>query len=248
MHTDALVLKTWPYSESTLIVSLLTREGGAARLMAKGARRLKGRTGAAYDLFAHVRIKFRPKSGGELGVLGSIELKHSWLYLRRDLKRLALASVGLEILGAIAATSSPEPFFFDEAQAFLNVLEEAEAPGTMTAVMLIRALHHAGYPPRLHCDLDRNPLPARLDYDFDEGIFVARSPSSESTGRKLAVSSSWVQRLRSSLVEPPELDGDLILGGKDGAAALRWLILVWEDHLRQKVHSVSFLERTVLKV
>mgnify|MGYP001828943304 FL=1 len=39
----AVVLKTWEYGETSLIVSALTRSGGKANFLAKGVKRAKSR-------------------------------------------------------------------------------------------------------------------------------------------------------------------------------------------------------------
>lgn len=245
MLTDALVLKTWPYSESTLIVSLLTRDEGVARVLAKGARRIQGQSNAAFDLFSLLRAKMRTRSGEGLGSLSSAELRRSWGYLRTDLKRLALASIGLEILGAVAANSVHEPYFFDEATAFLTGLESSPAPGTFTTLLLVRLLHHAGHPPRLDEALEGAALPDRLAYDFREGSIKETSGTANGV---LPLPRSLVERILPAMESPPALDPEFVIPSGDGRLLLRWLIRVWEDHLNQKFPSAQFLEETVLKV
>ena len=247
MLCDALVLKTSPYSETSLIVSLLTRDAGVVRALAKGARRIKGRTAAAYDIYSVVRASMRVPSGDGLGNLGSVELKHAWFYLHNDLKRLSFAALGIETLGAVAAASPAEPFFFDEAVVFMTGLEETEAPGSLTACLLLRLLHHAGYPPRLDPKMAKGALPAKLDFDFAEGTFVDRATASDVVGRTMAMPRALVERLVPALDSPPGLDASFVIPSTHGAILLRWLVRVWEDHLNQRIRSWEFLEKTALK-
>ena len=247
MLTDAFVLKTWPYSESTLIVSLLTRHEGAVRVMAKGGRRLKGRTAAALDLFAQVRVSLRLSSRDGLGTLGSIELKNSWLYLRRDLRRLAFASLGFEILGAAASLSHHEPYFFEEAESFLSRLESSSGPGSLTACLLLRMLHHAGHPPRLDDALRGDRLPDRLAYDFDAGAIMEQKGESLTLRGGMPLSRALVETISDGLDAPPALDDSFLIPASHGGALLQWLIRIWEDHLNQKLQSARFLEKIVLK-
>lgn len=247
MLTDALILKTWPYSESTLIVQMLTRDAGAVRAIAKGARRLKGQTAAAFDLCAWIRANVRVRSGEGLSMLVAVELKNGWGYLRHDLKRLALASLGLEILGAVAGHSPPESFFFEEGREFLELLEGAEAPGSLTALLLIRLLHHAGYPPRLETGLKDASIPERMTYDFAEGTFRERLADGDAGNRAFSMPGRLVERLIPLFTRVPRLEAPFKTGADDGAMLLRWLIRVWEDHLDQKFPSGEFLEKTVLR-
>ena len=74
MQTEALILKTWPYSESSTIAWLLLRDMGTVRAMAKGARRLKGKTAVALDTFSKIQVGLRlPRKDG-LANLGSVGL------------------------------------------------------------------------------------------------------------------------------------------------------------------------------
>lgn len=243
MLTEALVLKTWPYSETTLIASLLTPEQGVVRVLAKGVRRIRGGAGASFDLFSVVRAKVRTRSGHGLGSIGSVELRRAWSFLRSDLKRLALASVGIEILGALAETSAPEPVFFEQAIEFLSRLEDGQPPGSLTAALLLGLLHFSGHGPRLAEGLAPDALPERLDYDFSEGAVVERLAIA-ARGR-MPLARPLVESLLPALREAPTLQGELVITGEHGRGAMRWLVRVWEDHLGRKIHAAQFMEKTL---
>ena len=245
--TDAIVLKTAPYSESTLIVWLLTREEGVARVIAKGARRIKGRNSAALDLMSHVHVSLRMPARDGLGILRSVDLKGTWSFLRSDLKRFAFASVALEILGAVAGISAHETFFFDEAFTYLQRLESARAPGSLTAALLLRLLHHAGHPPHLGKDLEENTLTGKMGYDFADGTIRPLPAGTPHGGRWFTLPKPLVGRILPALEKPPGLDDTFSVPASEGATLLRWLLRIWEDHLNQKIHSAEFLEEVVFK-
>lgn len=244
MLTEALILRTWPYSESTLIVQLLTPEHGVVRALAKGARSIKGRTAAAFDLFSHVRCKLRVRPGDGLGGVTSIDVRGGWPGLRHDVRRLGFASAGLEILGGIAAISPPEPFFFLDAVHFLNEVEKSEAAGSMVVLLILRLLHHAGHPPSLGSKLDPAALPARLIYDFNQECIVEALPIAPRGS--IPLPASTVKHLLGALDHPPDYDSDFRLLGRDGPIALDFLVKICEDHLGREIKSVKFLEKTAL--
>lgn len=244
MQTDAIVLKTWPYSESSLVVWLLLRDHGAVRALAKGARRLTGRTAAALDGFSIIRANVRLPRRDGLAMLGAVELKRSWDFLHRDLKRLALASTALEILGTVAADSPHEPFFFNEAGAFLSQLEASPSPGSLTAALLLRLLDHAGYAPRLAEGLRLDALPEDMHYVFADGVFDAGDGALHRTA-SMKLPGELVRALLAR-PGPPPLGPDFVLPARLGPVALRWLVRVWADHLHREFRSVEFLEKTVL--
>jgi DNA repair protein RecO (recombination protein O) len=246
MQTEAIVLKTWPYSESSLVVWLLLREHGAVRALAKGARRLTGRTAAALDGFSIIRAGVRLPQREGLAMLGAVELRRSWDYLHRDLRRLALASTALEILGSVAAESPHDPYFFDEAEAFLTQLETSPSPGSLTAALLLRLLEHGGYGPRLAEGLRVDALPETMSYDFSDGVFAAGEALSH-RAETMRVPGELVRALLDA-PGPPALGPDFVLPSRLGAVALRWLVRAWAGHLHQEFRSVEFLEKTVLSV
>lgn len=255
---DALVLSTSPYSETTLIVRLLSREEGVVRALAKGARRMKEQNAAAFDLFARVRVSVRLASEDRLGTIRAVELVRDWPWLRSDLRRLALASVALETLGAVAELSPPEPFFFDEACSFLERMGPAAAPGSLACALLLRLLHHAGHPPEVDVSL-LEPSVGRRDAEYDfrtgtlrsagaydpPGAHGADAPPSEKDSRPtLRLPSDLLPPLLPALLRPPPLDAERFrLPGRTGAIALDWLVRVWEDHLHRPLRSRAFLER-----
>ena len=74
-QATALVLRTVDFSESSLVVTLFTREFGKIGALAKGARRLKGPFESALDLLALCRIVFLRKSSDALDLLTEAKLE-----------------------------------------------------------------------------------------------------------------------------------------------------------------------------
>src|SRR5262245_29699953 len=56
VNTDAVVLRTYNLAEADRIVLFLTRRAGLVRAVARGARRMKSRFGAALEPFTFVRL------------------------------------------------------------------------------------------------------------------------------------------------------------------------------------------------
>ena len=77
INTDALVLRTYNLAEADRIVLCLTRSSGLIRAVAKGARRMKSRFGAAFEPFTLVRIAFHEKENRELVTISNAEILRS---------------------------------------------------------------------------------------------------------------------------------------------------------------------------
>ena len=86
VSTEAFVLRTYKLAEQDKIVVFFTKEMGKIRLVAKGARKLKNRFGAALELLTRVRILFHNKPNRELQVLDRAELLYSPLEKQPNLR------------------------------------------------------------------------------------------------------------------------------------------------------------------
>jgi recombinational DNA repair protein (RecF pathway) len=158
---------------------------------------------------------------------------------------LAFASLGLEVLGALATHSPPEPFFFEEGITFLEHLGSCSGAGSLAIALLLRLLHHAGFAPQLSEAWTEQTLPPTLTYHFDQGMFAAAQAADSS--RAMRLPRPAVAAILPSLLGPPPLDGSLTLPSPAGRPILRWLIRVWQDHLNQPLHAADFLEKMILR-
>ena len=87
--TEAFVLRSYRLAENDKIVVMFTREHGKVRLVAKGARKLRNRFGAALELFAHLRIVYHEKPNRELQTLDRAEILYSPFERQRKLRTSA---------------------------------------------------------------------------------------------------------------------------------------------------------------
>lgn len=77
VSTEAFVLRSYKLAENDKIVVLFTKQFGKLRFVAKGARKMKNRFGAALEAFTHLQIQFHQKENKELFVLDRAEILYS---------------------------------------------------------------------------------------------------------------------------------------------------------------------------
>ena len=75
--TDAIVLRTYNLAESDRIVVCLTRSSGLVRGVAKGARRMKSRFGAALEPFTVIKLAFHEKENRDLVSISTADIVRS---------------------------------------------------------------------------------------------------------------------------------------------------------------------------
>ncbi len=122
----AIVIRTVEFSETSLVVTLFTREFGKIGALAKGARRLKGPFESALDLLALCRIVFLHKSSDALDLLTEAKLLRRFRPPGRDLSGLYAGYYLAELLGELTDEDDPHPELFDLADETLAALVAGE--------------------------------------------------------------------------------------------------------------------------
>jgi DNA repair protein RecO (recombination protein O) len=122
----ALVLHTVDFSETSLVLTLFTREFGKIHGLAKGGRRLKGPFESALDLLAICRIVFLRKSSEALDLLTEAKLARRFRTAGRNLSSLYAAYYVAELLNGLTTDYDPHPELFDLADETLAGLSAGE--------------------------------------------------------------------------------------------------------------------------
>ncbi|MGB7343665.1 MAG: DNA repair protein RecO [Pirellulaceae bacterium] len=145
-QTTAIVLRTIEFSETSLIVTLLTRDFGQISAIAKGARRPKGPFEGALDLLAVCRVVVIRKNTDALDLLTEAKLQKRFRGGERSLERLYAGYYVAEMLRLMTDKNDPHPEVYDLAIATLAQID-ATAP-VATALLyfdaqILRQLGHA---------------------------------------------------------------------------------------------------------
>jgi DNA repair protein RecO (recombination protein O) len=123
----ALVLRTVDFSETSVIVTLFTREFGKISGLAKGGRRLKGPFESALDLLALCRVVFLRKSSDALDLLTEAKLERRFRVREAGLRGLNAAYYVAELLRELTHDNDPHPELFAAADATLVALNAANS-------------------------------------------------------------------------------------------------------------------------
>jgi DNA repair protein RecO (recombination protein O) len=128
LREPAICLRTTDYSETSQVLVLLTRDSGIQRLLAKGSKRPKSKTGGAIDLLSEGQCVFIPSGRGGLGTM--VEFTDaSWRpVLRQSAGALGAALYMIELAGAMLAEADPHPEVFDLLHGALERLDDPGAP------------------------------------------------------------------------------------------------------------------------
>lgn len=166
--TEAIVLHAFDYLESSRIIRLLTREAGVQSVLARGARKSRGRYGSALDLFAEGTAQAYIKPGRDLHNLAGFEIARTRGELAEDIGRFTAASTVAELALRFAGEEA-SPQLYDAVVDVLDRLARSATENTIADGLAgcWRIVSVLGFTPELSsCALCHTPL-----RDADEAAF-----------------------------------------------------------------------------
>jgi len=147
--TEAIVLRAIPWSETSLVVTLWTRDFGKLSAIAKGARRLRSPFESALDLLAHSSVVFLAKPGDVLDLLTEAKLMRRFRSGQRNLLNLYCGYYVAELLLATTEDGSPIAELFALTQRTLEDLDVVELPAEVLLRFELNLLRLLGHMPSL---------------------------------------------------------------------------------------------------
>jgi len=124
-HDEAIVLRTWPFHEADLLVSLFTRERGKVKGVARHAMRSRRRFGGALEPGTQVMAHYTERPKEELVRMDSFEIVWSPLTAPVDALRAAGLQLVVEVLEEAMPELAAEDNVFRLAVAVLRGMREA---------------------------------------------------------------------------------------------------------------------------
>lgn len=134
----AICVRHWDWSETSQTVSLLTREHGIVRGLAKGSRREKGAFSGGIELLTEGQVLAISKGGSTLSTLTVWNLVEPFRGLRERLGSFYAGMYLADLVNHLVLDSDPHPEAYDALRSGLERLagpEAAEEPNRLSAVL-----------------------------------------------------------------------------------------------------------------
>jgi DNA repair protein RecO (recombination protein O) len=144
-----LVLRTWPLTETSLIIHWLTPQFGRLATVAKGARRPKSPFRGKLDLFYLADLSFSRSRRSELHNLREVSLRDPHSALRQDLGYLEQASYFAALLEQATETETPLPAIFELMRSALDYLPTRPPEPQTVFAFEFKLLNELGLQPDL---------------------------------------------------------------------------------------------------
>ena len=167
IKSDALILRRSDYSETSIVMLLLTREQGCVSVLAKGARRPRHIFEGEIDLLARGQavILLRPRAS--MQILTEFSCRERYLGLRKSRGRTIAAHYAAEVAVDASPEGHGEPEIYDLLDQALGGLEHGDVAAVLSYFQ-VHLLRLSGYAPNLReCSMCGTPIDAAtMAYSF----------------------------------------------------------------------------------
>jgi DNA repair protein RecO (recombination protein O) len=234
-HDRGVVLRTHKLGEADRIVTLLSRDHGKVRAVAKGIRKTRSRFGGRLEPPGHVELLLY--QGRELDIVTQAETLDHFGALRDDYERLGRAVTMLEAADQLAMERQPNPRLYRMLVGALRTLAERDAPLVVPAFFL-KVLDLEGYRPEVDSCVACGTTEGLVAWAVEEGGLRC---SSHRQGSALSPEAVAVLQevLGGRLNEALQRPASPVTAEVDHLA-----VKALEHHLERRLRSVSTLHRS----
>ncbi len=152
IKTIAITLKSRKWGDADRILTFYTKHVGKIRAVARGARRLKSRMGAALEPLTICDLNLFEKSGDSLYRVSQVDLIEPFVPFRENLTLMAAAARMTNVVAAVTPDGDPDPRLYETLEQGLYSLQASDDPGLTALLFQIRLLGLIGFRPQTdHC-------------------------------------------------------------------------------------------------
>ena len=161
INSDAIVLKRFPYGESSIICRCFVKKIGKTSFIVHGAHRKKSSKAAYFQPGNCINIIFYYKDNRNLQTISKTSFSKNWIHIPKDLKKIAYTMAVIELTDKCISENDEHKDLFI---ILLNVLEKIEnKPSELNLIYWYyqyQLLEKLGFKPDFdQSELDFIPLP-----------------------------------------------------------------------------------------
>ena len=174
IKTQALILESIRWHESSKIVTLYTRQEGLLKVIAKGALRNKSQFAGRLETLNLVQCIISQKETRDLQILTQAEILEPFSALKADLHRLPYGLAMAELLKKVFEKGHKDEIFFDFLLTMLHALGLSRQPEIVFWYFLLKFVSSLGFKPDLKKCLScgRTDFPQGGWFVFKEGALL----------------------------------------------------------------------------
>jgi DNA repair protein RecO (recombination protein O) len=242
---ESIILKKEDRGEADELVLFLSRDLGRLMGVAKNARKSRVRFGGHLEPFSLVELNLRVRKKDDLVWIDEAHVKRGFLGIRSDIRKVAVASLFLELAATFLGDGNPDEAVFDFLLDFLDRLDRDAIKPIHRVMDEIRLLGLVGYQPRFDvCPVcGKEPIKGEQMMFSPEHGGACHSTCTEEARLRLPLAPETLAVVRRARELSPEAASRIRLSPKS-EAELDTIISSFVRYLRgAELHSMVFLEK-----
>lgn len=183
VKTEAIVLKSFDYRETSKIVTFYTLDQGKMTGVMKGIRKDPRKFGSSVDKFTVNDIVYYRYSRSDLHLVSQCDLKQFFFPVRQEYKKSLAANYILELVDAIMAVEHPNQEVYQLMLQAFNSLETVQDISKLIHTFQIKMLALSGFSPHIDaCVKCNKPITGKVRFSMRSGGLICSScPTREQT-------------------------------------------------------------------
>jgi DNA repair protein RecO (recombination protein O) len=257
-HTEAIVLKSFDFRETSRIVTFFTKDYGKIKGIMKGVRKDPKKFGSSVDRFSVNDIIYYHYRRTDIHLISQCDLKDFFFPIREDYKKSLAASYSVELIDVVMPPEEPNGDIYKLILDFLETLQSQKDVDKLVHIFQIKMLGLSGFRPHLDtCVKCRRKVKGKVRFSMKAGGLVCTdclaSEMNFTSGKRFGATgfdpwgstlvsrgtietllhierSSWLQSLRLGLTKTVRRELKFVLNN----------FLVY--HLERELKSAKFLD------
>ena len=146
---EGIIIKEASYSETSKLITLITKEHGVINLLAKGAKTLKSplRSTTTKLTYGYFNIIYKEN---KLSTLKEVDIINYYKNIKKDINKVSYATYILELVEQVIKQTNNQEVF-ENLISSLKKIEENINPLVITNILELKCLDYLGVMPILDC-------------------------------------------------------------------------------------------------
>ncbi|MCK5213909.1 MAG: DNA repair protein RecO [Candidatus Omnitrophica bacterium] len=171
--TEAIVLKSFDYRETSRIATFFTREYGKVSGVLKGIRKDPKKFGSSVASFSINDIVYYRYRNSDLHLISQCDLREFYFPIQQDLKRGMAASYVAELVTKIMPAEEANARIYRVMKHFFSALKDSSDINRLVHIFQIKTLLFSGFRPHLDACLKcKKTISGKALFSMKEGGLV----------------------------------------------------------------------------
>ncbi|HRS01420.1 MAG TPA: DNA repair protein RecO [Bacteroidota bacterium] len=146
LNTEAIVIASQKYGDSSKIITFFTKDFGIIKAIAKGSLQIKSKFGSALEILSYDNINFYSKPEGHLQLLSDAEILRPFYNLSKSLEHITIGFALCETILKTLDEQYKNPIIFGYLVESLNCLNNLSLnPANILIKFLINLSYTLGF-------------------------------------------------------------------------------------------------------